>query len=94
MENKNVTMKREYLFNSIWGSDSYRVILIPFNSMSTLTVELAKGNLSTQIKEEKSKFFGKFLWGMDMLRENLEESKATELELQKEKKTFCFESRI
>ena len=63
-------------------------IVKPFNSMSDLTVDLAKGNLSTPIKAEKSKIFGKFLWGMDMLRENLEESKKRELDYQKEKKTM------
>ena len=63
-------------------------VIKPFDKMSTLTEELAKGNLSAPIKEEKSRFFGKFLWGMDMLRENLEDSKSKELEYQKEKKTM------
>jgi signal transduction histidine kinase len=56
--------------------------------MSDMTVSLAKGNLSTPVKEEKSRFFGKFLWGVDMLRENLESSKTKNLEYQKEKKTM------
>lgn len=63
-------------------------VLRPFNNMTDLTVELAKGNLSGPVKAEKSKFFGKFLWGMDMLRENLEDNKRKELEYQKEKKTL------
>ena len=63
-------------------------VVDPFNRMSNLTYELAKGNLATPIKEEKSRFFGKFLWGMDMLRENLENSKSKNLEYQKEKKTL------
>ena len=63
-------------------------VIKPFDKMSSLTQELAKGNLSTPIKEEKSRFFGKFLWGVDMLRENLEDSKTKNLEYQKEKKTM------
>ena len=63
-------------------------VIKPFDKMSSLTQELAKGNLSMPIKEEKSRFFGKFLWGMDMLRENLEDSKTKNLEYQKEKKTM------
>ena len=63
-------------------------VIKPFDKMSSLTEELAKGNLSTPIKEEKSRFFGRFLWGMDMLRENLEDSKTKNLEYQKEKKTM------
>ncbi len=65
-----------------------RKVIKPFDKMSSLTEELAKGNLSTPIKEEKSRFFGRFLWGMDMLRENLEDSKSKTLEYQKEKKTM------
>ena len=63
-------------------------VIKPFDKMSSLTQELAKGNLSAPIKEERSRFFGKFLWGMDMLRENLEDSKTKNLEYQKEKKTM------
>ncbi|MGN0496343.1 MAG: ATP-binding protein [Lachnospiraceae bacterium] len=63
-------------------------IVKPFSAVSSLPKELAKGNLTVPIKEEKSKFFGKFLWGMDMLREKLEQDKVNELELVKEKKTL------
>lgn len=63
-------------------------IVKPFSAVSSLPKELAKGNLTVPIKEEKSKFFGKFLWGMDMLREKLEQDKMNELELVKEKKTL------
>ena len=63
-------------------------IIQPFGSMEYLATELAKGNLSVPVKAEKSKFFGRFLWGMDMLREKLESDKIRELELEKEKKTL------
>ncbi len=63
-------------------------ILKPFHIMSSLPLELAKGNLAIPLKEEKNRYFGKFLWGMNMLREHLESSRERELELQKEKKTL------
>ena len=63
-------------------------VLKPFHNMSNLSYELAKGNLAMPVKEEKSKFFGRFLWGMDMLREKLEDNKEKELEFQKERKTL------
>ena len=63
-------------------------ILSPFEKISNLPYELAKGNLTMPLKENKHKYFGRFIWGMDMLRENLEENKRKELELQKEKKTL------
>lgn len=66
----------------------YRKVLKPFQDMSNLSYELAKGNLSMPVKEEKSKLFGRFLWGMDMLREKLEENKEKELEFQKERKAL------
>ena len=65
-----------------------RKVLTPFSKMDRLTSELAKGNLATPIQQEKSKYFGKFLWGMDMLRETLEDNKKRELDLLKEKKTL------
>ena len=63
-------------------------ILKPFSRITTLPYELAKGNLTIPLKEYKNRFFGKFLWGLDMLRDKLEESKQAELELKKEKKTM------
>ena len=63
-------------------------IIKPFSSISELPQQLAKGTLSTPLKENKSRFFGKFIWGLDMLREKLESSKAKELERAKKEKTF------
>ena len=62
-------------------------IIKPFSQITNLPYELSKGNLTMPLKENKNRFFGKFLWGLDMLREKLEESKQAELELKKEKKT-------
>ena len=63
-------------------------VLKPFNKLSNYSTELAKGNLAKPMKEEKNKNFGKFVWGMDMLRETLETNKKNELKLQKDKKTL------
>lgn len=63
-------------------------ILAPFERLSSIPYELSKGNLTAPIKETKNRFFGKFLWGIDILRENMEQQKQRELEMQKEKKTL------
>ena len=63
-------------------------ILRPFERLTNVPYELSKGNLTSPVKENKSRFFGKFLWGIDLLRENLEQQRQRELELQKEKKTL------
>lgn len=66
----------------------YRKVLKPFHTINDLPYELAKGNLSMPVKEEKSKAFGRFLWGMDMLREELENGRERELAFEREKKTL------
>lgn len=63
-------------------------IINPFNTLSNVPYELSKGNLTTPIKENKNRYFGKFVWGVDLLRESLENQKERELKLEKEKKTL------
>jgi len=63
-------------------------IIKPFSEITDLPYELSKGNLTIPLKESKSRFFGKFIWGLDMLRDKLENSRRAELELKKEKKTM------
>lgn len=63
-------------------------IIKPFSEITDLPYELSKGNLTIPLKESKSRFFGKFIWGLDMLRDKLENSRKAELELKKEKKTM------
>lgn len=63
-------------------------ILKPFQRLTDVPYQLSKGNLTAPIKESKSRFFGRFIWGVDMLRENMEQQKQRELMLQKDKKTL------
>ena len=63
-------------------------LIAQFIKVKDLPYQLSKGNLTIPLKESKNRFFGKFIWGLDLLRENIEEHKATELQLQKEKKTL------
>lgn len=63
-------------------------ILSPFEKLSNVPYELAKGNLTAPVKESRSRYFGRFVWGIDMLRENIEQQKERGLELEKNKKTL------
>lgn len=63
-------------------------VLLPFERLANVPYELSRGNLTLPVKEDRSRFFGKFLWGIDLLRENIEQQKMRELELQKERKTL------
>lgn len=61
-------------------------ILKPFNTLSKMPYELSKGNLKEDMKESKDKYFGRFIWGINLLRENINYHNIKELKLQKEKK--------
>lgn len=63
-----------------------RKILHPFEQLSDVPYELSKGNLTSPVKEMKNRFFGRFIWGVDILRENIEQQKERELNLQRDKK--------
>lgn len=84
----NISLSGMMIVTMIVLAYVYQKVLTPFQNMSNLSYELAKGNLSMPVKEEKSKLFGRFLWGMDMLREKLEDNKEKELEFQKERKSL------
>ncbi len=61
-------------------------ILKPFHKVEQLPYELSKGHFSIELKESKYRYFGKFMWGLDALRETLKKNHARQLELEKEKK--------
>ncbi len=61
-------------------------ILMPFEKLTDVPYELSKGNLTKPVKESPNRFFGRFLWGVDLLRENMEQQKERELNLQRDKK--------
>lgn len=61
-------------------------LIQPFQHLNEIPIELAKGNFNTEIKEEKNKYLGKFMWGMSQLKDTLDVSKQRQLELLKEKK--------
>ena len=64
----------------------WRNIIKPFGRLNNVPHELAKGNLAVSIPEQKSRFFGKFTWGVNLLREKIEGDRQKELSMQKDKK--------
>lgn len=65
-----------------------RQIIKPFHVIENMPLELSKGHLNQGLKENKSRFFGKFIWGLDVLRETLESQKQTNLRLEKDRQTL------
>ena len=61
-------------------------IIVPFCRLNDVPKELARGNLAVPIPEEKSRFFGKFTWGVNLLRESIEEGRKKEIAMQRDKK--------
>ncbi|MBD5520721.1 MAG: HAMP domain-containing histidine kinase [Lachnospiraceae bacterium] len=61
-------------------------IIVPFGRLNDVPQELARGNLAVPIPEEKSRFFGKFTWGVNLLRESIEDSRKKEIAMQRDKK--------
>ncbi len=61
-------------------------IIVPFGRLNDVPQELARGNLAVEIPEEKSRFFGKFTWGINLLRESIQDSRKRELSMQRDKK--------
>jgi signal transduction histidine kinase len=80
-----------YLLFLIFLIYIYIEIIMPFGRLSELPFELAKGNLTMPLKERKSKIFGKFIWGLDNLRETLEKAKEAEHSAQKKNQTQILE---
>ncbi len=61
-------------------------VVRPFALLRDMPYELSKGRLGTEVEESKDRYFGKFIWGMSMLRDTLKSSQAKNLKLEKEKK--------
>lgn len=61
-------------------------LIQPFHRMQDMTYELSKGNLQGEMKAERNQYFGRFLWGLNGLRDELKISRKRELELQRERK--------
>lgn len=65
-----------------------RQIIKPFHVIENMPLELSKGHLHQGINESKSRFFGKFIWGLDLLRETLNAQRQTNLRLEKDRQTL------
>lgn len=95
---KEKRVEQVFLVNGLLGAMAVFILLVllyirqkilyPFAKMEQVPYELSKGNLTVPLKESKNRFFGRFVWGVNLLRENMEQQKERELSLQKEKKTL------
>lgn len=62
-------------------------VIRPFHRIRDLPVELSKGRLKDELKEDRNRMFGRFVWGLNMLRESIDERQKKEIRLEKDRKT-------
>jgi len=66
----NICLVMAMLIFIIYSFWVYKKILQPFNSLSEYPKKLSKGQLE-KLPETKNKFFGDYIWGMNMLSDKL-----------------------
>ncbi|MFP4662770.1 MAG: sensor histidine kinase, partial [Halanaerobiales bacterium] len=66
----------------------YRNIIEPMERVSSVPKQLAAGCVETLKVPSKNQYFTEFIWGLDMLREQLEEQKNRNSRLEKQRKTL------
>lgn len=63
-------------------------VILPLDELGKSAEELSKGNLQEGVKAGKSKYLGRMVWGLDLLRDKLESDRKRNRELEKEEKTL------
>lgn len=61
-------------------------IIKPFERIKEVPEELSKGRLAIPLPQQKNRYFGRFVWGIDLLRASIEQQKKRELHLQRTQK--------
>ena len=66
----------------------YNKMIKPFNRLSDYPEKIAKGRMDTGIPETKQRLFGKYVWGMNMLRDEMQHKEKALNMMEKEKQTL------
>lgn len=66
----------------------YRNVLKPFNTLSEYPERLAKGYMGEGIPESKSRYFGRYIWGMNMLKDEIRHKDKTLNAMERDKQTM------
>lgn len=65
-----------------------RRVLMPFNTLSSYPEKIAKNETGEHIPESKGRYFGRYIWGMNMLTDRLTGDRKKLRALEKEKQTL------
>ncbi len=66
----------------------YHTMIRPFNRLSEYPEKIAKGRIDTGIPESKQRLFGKYVWGMNMLKDEMKHKENSLNIMEKEKQTL------
>ena len=67
---------------------AYNKVLKPFNDLSEYPKKLARGSVSEGLPESKSRFFGEYIWGMNMLKDEMKHKDMNLSQMEREKQTL------
>jgi signal transduction histidine kinase len=66
----------------------YYTMIRPFNRLSEYPEKIAKGRIDTGIPESRQRLFGKYVWGMNMLKDEMKHKENSLNIMEKEKQTL------
>ena len=66
----------------------YRLMIQPFDRLSEYPEKIAQGRLTEGIPQSRSMFFRRYIWGMNMLKDELGRKEKNIREVEKEKQTM------
>ena len=72
----------------LWGIWTLKSIILPFNKLAEYPERLSKGQMTEKLPERRGGFFGRYIWGMNMLSDKLESDRSTIRRLSLERERF------
>lgn len=66
----------------------HKQIIVPFHKMENMAEALKNRDFTYELPEQKSKYFGRFVWAIDVMKDELRHHEESEIRLMKDKKTM------
>ena len=73
----NIAIIATALITLTYGLWIYVKVIVPFNRISDYPEKISKGELAEKLPAKKGSFFGRYIWGMNMLSDKLENDRKT-----------------
>ena len=73
----NIAIIATALITLTYGLWIYVKVIVPFNRISDYPEKISKGEMAEKLPAKKGSFFGRYIWGMNMLSDKLENDRKT-----------------